>query len=148
MASMPSTGPNANGMYATGQPQRAAQPGTRWIVSIVSRNPEAVCIVSAVPTYSLGATSATHAENCAESATTEMPQMNATTIVRLYDQVDTGPMMSEHAPLIAIAMMVTRARPIWSARTPAATQPMAPAAITRNASTGAQKEATACSRPT
>src|SRR5687767_621468 len=117
------------------------------MVSIVSRNPDAVWIVSAVPTYSLGATSATHAENCAESATTDMPQMNASTIVRLYDQVDAGPMTSAQVPLIAIAMMVTRARPIRSARIPAMTQPMAPAAITAKASTGAHNGAMACSRP-
>ena len=54
------------------------QPGTSSIDAIVRRKPTHVWIVSAVPMYCGSESSVTHAENCAESATTDAPQMAAT----------------------------------------------------------------------
>ena len=58
-------------------PEAAATSGSSRMLTIVSRKPAQVCSVSAVPTCVRGLYSATSAENCAESATTENPQTTA-----------------------------------------------------------------------
>ena len=49
MASSPATGPAASVRKAYRQPTASAIKGTIWMVTMVSRNPIAVCVVSAVP---------------------------------------------------------------------------------------------------
>ena len=71
--------------------------------------------------------SVTHAENCAESATTLAPQMAATASSSAGCAPNRKPTARQHAPLNIIAAEVTAVRPTRSARRPAATQPNAPA---------------------
>ena len=60
-------------------------------MTIVTRNPKQVCSVTAVPTYWLGANSVIAAENCAESATMEIPQMMATIVTTASGAVRLAP---------------------------------------------------------
>ena len=116
----------ASGTYASSQPHKRTQTGTSRIVTIVSRNPRHVWSVTAVPTYWLGASSVIAAENCAESATIEIPQMTATTVTTTSGAVARKPIASAHVALIAIATIVTMGLPTRSAASPATTQPTAP----------------------
>src|SRR6185436_9613458 len=112
-------GPMASGANARSHPQVVAQTGTSRIVTIVSRNPRQVWSVSAVPTYSWGATSVTSAENCAESATIDTPQTNVTATTNRSGPFTRAPTVRAQTPLTAMATMVTGARPAWSAALPA-----------------------------
>src|SRR5678816_1475320 len=133
----------ASGTYASSQPHKWTQSGTRRIVTIVSRNPRQVWSVIAVPTYWLGASSVIAAENCAESATIEIPHTTATTVTTTSGAVVRKPIASAHVALIAIATIVTMGLPTRSAATPATTQPIAPEAMVMNANTGAKAGASA-----
>src|SRR6185312_11019538 len=105
------------------------------MLATVSRNPRHVCIVSAVPTYSGGESSVTHAENCAESATMLTPQANviAPRISGDAPARYAKPTPNAQNPLITIAVMVVVVRPKRSATNPATTHPMAPDATVANA---------------
>src|SRR5690242_14830064 len=81
--------------------------------------------------------SVTHAENCAESATTLAPQIAAMVSSSVGCAPNASPITRQQAPLIAIAAEVTTVRPIRSATKPASTQPSAPQPITRNDDTSA-----------
>src|SRR5689334_17766662 len=76
--------------------------------------------------------SVTHDENCAESATTLAPQITATNNNGHTLPPNKNPTSKQQLPLIAIATDVTTVRPTRSAISPATTQPIAPAPITRN----------------
>src|ERR1051325_7294833 len=75
--------------------------------------------------------SVTQAENCAESATTDAPQMLATASSSHGSAPKSSPIVKEHAPLIPIAHEVVSVRPALSPKRPPATQPISPAPITR-----------------
>jgi hypothetical protein len=109
------------------------------MVTTVRRNPAHVCKVIAVPTYWVGANSVTDAENWAESATIETPQINATEVRTTSEALTRCPMSSAQLALISIAMIVTRGRPIRSATTPAITQPAVPAAMVMKARSAAHR---------
>jgi hypothetical protein len=96
-------------------------------------NPSAVWTVSMVPTRARSASSATDAENCAESATMEMPQTIPSPSSHIGSPPNRKPMVAAQLPLIAIAAIVSVVRPSRSASSPAPTDPMAPAAIVANA---------------
>src|SRR5215471_5066117 len=96
-------------------------------------------MVRAVPMYSGTESSVTQAENCAESATTEAPQILATIRSQTGLAERKNPMTRQQAPEITIAHEVTSVRPTRSARRPAATQPTAPEPITRNAAASASE---------
>src|ERR1051326_601625 len=81
--------------------------------------------------------SVTHAENCAESATTLAPQIAAMLNSSIGCAPNVSPITRQQTPLIAIATEVTTVRPIRSATKPATTQPSAPQPITRNDETSA-----------
>ena len=93
----------------------------------MSVNPEAVCTVSIVPTSDWSDSSATDAENWAESATIEMPQTMQTATSSAGEPPNRMPTPAAQLPEIAIATMVSVVRPSRSAR-PAATQPDRPGA--------------------
>jgi hypothetical protein len=77
----------------------------------VRRNPAQVCTVNMVPTRDASESSATLAENCAESATTVIPQTIQTTPRITGEPPKRRPMTSAQVPLIAIAPMVNHVRP-------------------------------------
>src|SRR5215472_10680551 len=89
--------------------------------------------------YSGTESSVTQAENCAESATTEAPQIDATISSQAGLADRKNPITRQQAPEIAIAQEVTRVRPARSARKPAMTQPTAPDPITRKAAASASE---------
>src|SRR6185437_6432475 len=132
---VPKRGPMARGAKAYDQPQCDTQMGTARMLTTVSKNPRQVCMVSAVPTYSAGASSVTHAENCAESATMLTPQISVRAPSTTGDAAarNARPMPNAQQPLITIAVIVMVVRPNRSASEHAATQPIAPAATARNA---------------
>src|SRR5215212_9958591 len=76
--------------------------------------------------------SVTHAENCAESATTLAPHTAATPSSSAGCAPNRNPTVKQHAPLTTIAAEVTTVLPILSASRPAATQPNAPEPMTTN----------------
>src|SRR6185295_2592277 len=104
---------------------------------VVNRNPTQVCMVNAVPRYCGSPSSVTQAENCAESATTDAPQMAATNNSRNGLPPYRKPIRRQQLPLSAIAHDVTTVRPTRSATRPAATLPTAPQPITKNEATSA-----------
>ena len=106
-------------------------------------NPSAVCSVSIVPTRDGSDSSATDAENCAESATMLIPQTMQTAISGHADPPNSRPIEAAQLPLTAIATIVSVVRPNRSARNPAPTQPIAPEAIVANAASLAEVEAIA-----
>ena len=81
--------------------------------------------------------SVTHAENCAESATIDAPQMTATLATPTNGPLARNPTATAHAPLTVIETIVTSGLPTRSATTPAITHPAVPAEIVAKASTGA-----------
>src|SRR5712691_11256103 len=81
------------------------------MVTQVSRNPRLVCRVSAVPTYSCGASSLTAVENCAESATTVTPQISSSGSSVHSGPPNTIPTVSAQLPDSTIAQLVTQVRP-------------------------------------
>src|SRR5580765_4747947 len=101
-------------------------------------------MVSAVPMYWGSPSSVTHAENWAESATTDAPQIAAMRARSQGGAEKKSPITRQHAPEIAIAQEVTSVRPARSARRPAATHPTAPAPITRNEIASASAGARPC----
>src|ERR1044072_2084976 len=76
--------------------------------------------------------SVTHAENCAESATTLAPHTAATVKSSAGCAPNRKPTTTQHAPLTTIAAEVTTVRPTLSASRPATTHPTAPAPMTTN----------------
>jgi hypothetical protein len=114
----------------------------RWIVTSVSVNPSAVCSVSIVPTRERSASSATDAENWAESATMLIPQTMHTATSATGEPPNSSPIVAAQLPLTAIATIVSVVRPSRSARTPAPTHPIAPDAIVTNAASLAAVPAT------
>src|ERR1043166_2564520 len=104
---------------------------------VVSRKPMQVCIVNAVPTYCGSPSSVTQAENWAESATTDAPQIAATITSNHRSPPKRNPVPRQQLPLTAIAHEVITVRPSRSASSPAATQPAAPQPITKNEATSA-----------
>jgi hypothetical protein len=80
-----------------------------------------------------GASSLTAVENWAESAITLMPHTTSTTTSTTVGAPNSSPATTALEPETAMAAMVSVVRPSRSASAPAATQPMAPAATTRNA---------------
>ena len=109
MTAIPRSGPIARTGNAQRQPIEPAISGTHWIVIVVSRKPNEVWSVSAVPTACGGAESATMALNCAESATTKKPQTQAIAVTTQTGAPKARPMPSEHAALAAMDRLTTRA---------------------------------------
>src|SRR6266542_999142 len=99
------------------------------MVASVSVNPSAVCSVNIVPTRDGSASSAIDAENCAESATMLTPQTTQTARSAHAEPPNSSPIDAAQLPLTAIATIVSVVRPSRSAKNPAPTQPIAPAAI-------------------
>ena len=99
----------------------------------MSRKPVAVWSASADPDVPGGASSLTAVENCAESATTVMPQTTTTASSSHVGAPNRRPASTAQVPDSAMAAMVSVVRPSRSASAPAATQPRAPAATTRKA---------------
>src|SRR6185436_6588028 len=97
--------------------------------TMVSRKPSDVCTVSAVPTACGGTASVTSALNCAESAMTKNPHAHASEPTIQSDLPNANGIMSEQAPLRAMASMTSRSRPRASADSPPQTQPSPPTAI-------------------
>src|SRR2546425_1196101 len=100
------------------------------MVTQVSRNPRLVCRVSAVPTYSCGASSLTAVENCAESATTVTPQISSSGSSVHSGPPNTMPTVSAQLPDSTIAQLVTQVRPTRSPYFPPSQQPIAPTPTT------------------
>src|SRR5687767_1031416 len=98
-----------------------------------------ICIVNAVPMYCGSPSSVTHEENCAESATTVAPQIAATNNSNNGFPPYSNPITKQQEPLIAMAHDVTRVLPIRSATNPATTQPIAPAPMTMNEPSSANR---------
>ena len=92
-------------------------------------------MVSTVPTACRGAISVTNALNWAESVTTKNPQIQATAATSQGLCPKKKPMVSEQAPLAAIANVTSRSLPMRSAAHPPHTQPKPPTAIARKAMT-------------
>src|SRR5438093_489138 len=108
------------------------------MLAIVSRNPNDVCRVSAVPTACGGTDLVTIVLNCAESAMTKNPHTHATATMTQTLDAKKPPMTAAQLPLTAMARITSRSCPIRSA-----TQPPHQARTT----TGAPREpATACAR--
>src|SRR5687768_4449174 len=126
---MPAIGPSASTGNAHAQPSDSTTGGTSCMVSVVSRNPSDVWIMSAVPTACDGTLSVTRTLNCAESATTKKPQASATGASSHQLRPNVSPIKREHAPLAASARMTNRSRPMRSATRPPQTHPMPPTAI-------------------
>jgi hypothetical protein len=103
-----------------------------------------IWIVSAVPMYCGSPSSVTQDENWAESATTVAPQMAATSNSKNGLPPYKNPITKQHVPLIAMAHDVTSVRPTRSAIKPATTQPTAPAAITINEPSSANRGSPFC----
>ena len=116
MAQTPNNGPGARITKAHDQPSHASATGTRWMVTSASRNPQLVCTVSMVPISSGSASSATLAENCAESATTATPHTRHSATTSHGGPPNRKPATMAQAPLIAIAPMVRVVRPTRPAR--------------------------------
>jgi len=138
IAAHPRAGPTARAAKAHPHPARSASHGTRWMAGRVSAKPRQVCTVSIVPARPGGACSATLAENWAESATTATPHTRQSATVAAGACPKANPASRQHAPLAAMAQMVSRALPIRSARRPPAMQPNAPAPITAKAASAAR----------
>src|SRR5438132_1950103 len=138
MATTPRAGPGASAPNAHLHPTVERSAPTSAIEAVVSRNPRQIWRVSAVPRYLGSASSVTHAENCALSATTDAPQMTAIASSAAGLAPKKNPTARQHAPETAIAAEATAVRPKRSAAIPAATQPAAPAPITRNDATSAR----------
>src|SRR5712692_7674074 len=102
------------------------------MVTHVSRNPRLVCNVSAVPTYSCGASSLTAVENCAESATTLTPQISSRGSNAHSVPPNSMPTVSAQLPDSTIAQLVTQVRPSRSAYFPPNQLPTAPTPMTTN----------------
>ena len=77
------------------------------MLTSVNRKPAQVCAVNSVPIDAGSASSAILAENCAESAITEMPQHSATPPTSQTGASSSQPISAAHAPLTAIAPIVT-----------------------------------------
>src|SRR5262245_10288142 len=120
MATTPRTGPIVRVANAQCQPTTPTASGISQIETSVIANPTHVCVVSAVPTYAGGESSVTAVENCAESATTLMPHTSATASVSDGDPPNVRPITAAHAPLTAMAAIVSVVRPQRSAPAPAA----------------------------
>src|SRR5882762_5546 len=107
------------------------------IVAQVSRNPRLVWSVSAVPTYSRGASSLTAAENCAESATALIPQTSSNGMSATSVAPKSRPTTLAHVPDTTIAVLVTSVRPQRSAYFPPSQHPIAPLPTTANVTSAA-----------
>src|SRR3989442_6359754 len=116
------------------------------MVTQVSRNPRLVCNVSAVPTYSCGASSLTAVENCAESATTLTPQISSSGSIAHTASPNRMPTVSAQLPDSTMAQLVTQVRPWRSAYFPPSQLPTAPTPTTTNV-TRARSPANAPSPP-
>ena len=90
--------------------------------------------MSAVPTWSAGASSLTAVENWAESATTVTPQTRSSGTSTPSGRPNTTPAESAQAPEIIMATLVTTVRPQRSAYSPPSQQPTAPLPTTANVS--------------
>src|SRR5437899_5963065 len=101
------------------------------MVTQVSRNPRLVCNVSAVPTYSCGASSLTAVENCAESATTLTPQISSSGMSTQSAPPNSMPTVSAQQPDNTMAQLVTHVRPRRSPYFPPSQLPSAPTPTTR-----------------
>ena len=116
----PRSGPIVSIANAHRQPTARTAGGISQIDTSVIAKPTHVCVVSAVPTYAGGESSVIAVENCAESATTLMPQTIAMTSVSAGGPPNVRPITPAQAPLTAIAAMVSVVRPQRSAPAPAA----------------------------
>ena len=96
---------------------------------IVNKKPRLVCTVTMVPTSQGSLSSITLAENCAESATTVMPQMENNSTTSHGAPPKANPTSRAQVPLMPIAPMVRVVRPTRSAKNPPARQPAAPSPI-------------------
>src|SRR5918995_5819091 len=103
------------------------------IVTPVRRKPTEVCSARALPAVPGGDSSLTAVENCAESATTVMPHTTTTARMIQVGAPNSRPAATALEPDNSIAAIVRVVRPRRSASAPAATQPSAPPATTRNA---------------
>ena len=80
-----------------------------WIDSVVTRKPRDVWRVSAVPMLWAGTTRVTSVENCALSAITVTLQTSRRTMSGTIGPPKAAALASAHAPLVAIAMVTSRA---------------------------------------
>src|SRR5438309_1380469 len=111
IAITPRTGPIVSNANAQRQPTTRTTGGMSQIEISVIEKPTHVCVVSAVPTYAGGESSVIAVENCAESATTLIPHTSATAIVSAGAPANVRPISNAHAPLTAIAAIVSVVRP-------------------------------------
>ena len=98
-------------------------------------------MVSIVPTKDFSDNSATLAENCAESAIIETPQIKQMITTNQGAEPYKGPMINAQVPLITIAKIVDFVRPHRSAKYPPPMQPMAPIPMVAKVAYFAQKKA-------
>ena len=141
IAQAPRNGPAARNKKVQCQPTAALIGGTRWIDTIVSRKPTQVCTVTMVPTCSASDSSTTLAENCAESATTVIPQTAQKTTSSHGGLPNRKPASTAQLPLRSMAPMVSVVRPQRSAKMPPARQPIAPTPMVAKAASLAQNGA-------
>src|SRR6267143_811890 len=113
----------------------------------VSRKPTLVCNVNAVPTYADGASSLTAVENCAESATTLIPQSSRSGTSIQSGSPNSTPTVSAQHPDNTIAQLVTHVRPSRSAYFPPSQLPIAPTPTTKNVTRAGSADSEACSVP-
>jgi hypothetical protein len=118
---MPTTGPRARMIQASLQPSAPAGSSspTPRIVTLVSVKPTAVWTDRADPAVPGGASSDTADENCAESATTDMPHTRATRTTMGTGAPNRIPATTAEVPDVASATIVVVVRPTRSAIAPA-----------------------------
>jgi len=98
-------------------------------------------MVSIVPTKDFSDNSVTLAENCAESAIMETPQIKQMITTNQGAEPYKGPMINAQVPLITMANIVDFVRPHRSAKYPPPMQPMAPIPMVAKVAYFAQKKA-------
>src|ERR1700744_6616377 len=89
-------------------------------------------MVNIVPRKELSLSSATDAENCAESAMTEIPHTSPMAMVRAGGPPKVAPISSAQQPLMIMERDVTAVLPQRSARHPPPNAPSAPEAMMNN----------------
>src|SRR5206468_3151965 len=103
------------------------------MLKMVIANPMQFAMVSAEPTNCCGALRAFSAENCGESPTTTTPQNTRKARKIGVGAKKTSGEITQHMPEARSCANATGALPALREIKPPATQPMLPAAMTKNA---------------
>jgi hypothetical protein len=118
--------PAARKAKAQCHPTTPCKKGINQMVATVTAKPDASWMVRAVPTQDWSAVSVTIVENCAESATTEIPQTNPTRSTRYRFESNSSPISTAQVADMLIIKMVVLVLPQRSARRLPNQAPMPP----------------------